>query len=125
MKREEQSDMIGSTREGHIVASEIPWEAAGTGVRRQILGFDRELMLVRVVFEKGSIGYVHKHPHRQVTLVESGVFEVQVGPEKRRLKGGDCFFIPPNVEHGVVAEEDGVLVDVFTPAREDFLTTTR
>lgn len=111
----------GSAREGYVHASEIPWENAGTGVQRQVLGYDAELMLVRVTFEQGSVGYVHKHPHRQVTLVESGVFEVQIGPEKRRLSSGDCYFVPPNVEHGVVAEQAGVLVDVFSPAREDFL----
>jgi len=113
--------MNAPTREGYVRASEIPWEGAGEGVRRKILGFDRELMLVRVQFEKGAVGYVHKHPHRQVSYVESGLFEVQLGAEKKRLGAGDCFFVPPDMEHGVVALESGVLVDVFTPAREDFI----
>jgi len=108
-------------REGHILSGDILWEEVGQGVRRQIMGFDPHLMMVRVEFDKGSIGYVHRHPHRQVTYVTEGTFEVQVGEEKRVLKRGDCFFIPPDIDHGVVALERGTLIDVFTPVREDFI----
>jgi quercetin dioxygenase-like cupin family protein len=107
-----------------IGAEHLPWENVGEGVRRRILGYDAEIMMVCVNFEKGSVGSVHKHPHRQVTLVDEGSFEVQIGLERRVLKSGDSFFVPPDVEHGVVALERGTLIDVFTPAREDFLART-
>jgi quercetin dioxygenase-like cupin family protein len=68
-----------------------------------------------------AVGVLHHHPHRQATLVESGRFEVRIGDETRVLDAGDGFFAVPDVEHGVVALEAGVLVDVFAPAREDFL----
>jgi quercetin dioxygenase-like cupin family protein len=96
-------------------------ETVGGGVQRKILGFDEHMMMTHVAFKKGSIGSVHSHPHRQVTYIESGLFLVQIGSEKKELKGGDCFFIPPDIDHGVVALEDGSLVDVFVPARMDFL----
>ena len=99
----------------------IAWEDQGGGVRRKILGYDPDLMMTVVEFRRGSVGNLHRHPHRQVSFVRSGSFEVQVGAEKHVLKTGDCFFIPPDVEHGVLALEDSCLVDVFTPAREDFL----
>ena len=51
---------------GHIFNSDYEWEDAGEGVRRKILGFDNDLMLVLVEFKKGSEGYVHKHPHKQI-----------------------------------------------------------
>ena len=92
------------------------------GITRQILGHDDRLMLVRVTFEAGAEGYVHHHPHRQVSYVERGIFEVRLGEATTVLKAGDCFFVPPEVPHGVVAKEAGSLLDVFTPAREDFLT---
>jgi quercetin dioxygenase-like cupin family protein len=104
-----------------VESSAVSWETVGEGVRRQILGHDPNLMMVCVKFNKGSIGPVHKHPHRQVTFVEEGSFEVQIGSEKKILKKGDCFFAPSDVDHGVVALEAGTLVDVFTPTREDFL----
>ncbi|RMF21080.1 MAG: cupin domain-containing protein, partial [Bacteroidetes bacterium] len=31
------------------------------------------------------------------------------------------FYVPPNVLHGCVCKKDGVLIDVFSPHREDFL----
>ena len=102
-------------------ADSLPWEEAGEGVRRKILGFDSGLMMVYVEFRQGAVGYVHTHPHRQVTFVAAGTFEVQIGEEKRTLHAGDCYFIPPNVTHGVRTLEEGSLVDVFAPAREDML----
>jgi quercetin dioxygenase-like cupin family protein len=104
-----------------VESGTLAWETVGDGVQRQILGHDPQLMMVCVKFNKGSIGPIHRHPHRQVTFVESGSFEVHIGAEKKVLKAGDCFFVPPDVDHGVVALEVGTLIDVFTPTREDFL----
>ena len=101
--------------------SHTPWETVGEGVRRQILGHGTDLMMVRVDFRKGAVGAVHHHPHRQVTYVVAGSFEAQVNGETQRLGPGDCFFVTADMPHGVVALEDGTLIDVFTPAREDFL----
>lgn len=96
-------------------------ETVGEGVVRKILGYDRDLMMVEVFFKKDGIGYVHTHPHTQVTYVAQGSFDVTIGEEKKVLKKGDCFFIPPQIAHGVVCLEDGLLIDVFTPHREDFI----
>ena len=108
-----------------ITSADEPWEAPADGILRQILGYDDQLMMVRVVFRKGAIGYEHRHPHRQVTLVESGSFEVTIDGEKRALKAGDSYFIPPDVPHGATALEDGVLVDVFAPMREEFVRSRK
>lgn len=97
------------------------WEKAGDGMLRQILGFDGQLMLVRVLFEEGAVGPVHEHHHRQISYVESGAFMVEIDGEKRLLKTGDSFYVPPNVAHGAVAIEKGCLLDIFSPVREDFL----
>jgi quercetin dioxygenase-like cupin family protein len=103
---------------------DVPWETVGDGVRRQVLGYGPDLMMVRVEFESGAIGALHHHPHRQVTYVASGTFEVSVDGRKERLGAGDCFFVAANLVHGVVALERGTLIDVFTPAREDFVPPT-
>lgn len=105
-----------------VRGAEQSWQQMAPGVRRQILGYGPDLMLVRVEFEQGGVGAVHHHPHRQVTYVAAGTFEVMVGDERTRLGPGDCFFAKADVPHGVTAVEAGTLVDVFTPAREDFLT---
>jgi quercetin dioxygenase-like cupin family protein len=105
-----------------IDGSDRGWDDLGGGVSRQVLGYDEALMMVRVRFEAGAVGALHHHPHRQATLVESGRFRVEIADETRELSAGDAFFIPPDVEHGVVAMEAGVLLDVFAPARDDFLS---
>lgn len=91
------------------------------GIRRVILGHDPHLMLVKVWFEKGAIGEVHAHPHTQTTYVVEGVFEVEVDGKKKILRQDDCFYVPPNTDHGAVCLEAGILLDVFSPTREDFL----
>lgn len=104
-----------------LMSLELAWDDLGGGLSRQILGRDTELMLVRVRFEKGSVGVNHSHPHRQVSYIESGAFEVEVDGEKRVLRTGDSFYVPPDADHGAVALEESVIIDVFSPAREDFL----
>jgi quercetin dioxygenase-like cupin family protein len=111
------------TRKGAWFALDeaIEWEPAGNGVRRKVLCYDDRVMAVRVAFEAGAIGALHTHPHIQCTVVESGVFDITISGTTQRLKAGDSFLVPPDAIHGAVAIEPGVLVDVFTPMREDFV----
>lgn len=111
---------IKATKEYHF-GSETPWEQVGEGLKRQIMGYDGKIMLVKVHFEVGAVGILHKHYHSQVTYVESGEFEMTIGDDIRIIRGGDSYYIPPFVMHGCVCRKPGVLIDVFSPAREDFL----
>jgi quercetin dioxygenase-like cupin family protein len=104
-----------------VLQSEAPIEVVATGVKRQVLGHDDGLMMVRVMFAKGATAALHAHPHRQVSYVERGRFEVTVNGTTTIVGPGDCFLVTPDVLHGAVALEDGVLIDVFSPARKDFI----
>ena len=106
-----------------IKDADLTWEQVSPGVRRKIMAYDKQIMLVKAEFIQGGIGPIHDHFHSQVTYVESGVFEVSIGGEAKILRPGDAFYIPPYVPHGAVALEGGVLVDVFSPMREDFMMT--
>ncbi|ANH82885.1 cupin [Niabella ginsenosidivorans] len=99
----------------------ITWEDLGNGVQRQVYGYDDQIMLVKAKFEAGAVGALHQHPHTQVTYVESGVFELTIGDEKKTIKKGDGYYVPPHIVHGCVCKEAGLLIDVFSPHREDFL----
>ena len=101
---------------------DIPWEDVGHGVCRQVFGHDDKLMLVKAKFIAGGIGLPHQHPHSQVTYVESGVFEMTIGEEKRIIKKGDGFYVPPGTMHSCTCLQAGLLIDAFSPHREDFLT---
>jgi len=111
-----------NTEKSFIHAGDIEWETVDNGVERKILGHDDQVMMVHIRFEKGAIGSLHHHFHRQISFVESGSFEVTIDGVKTVLKQGDCFFVAPDLVHGVEALERGTLVDVFTPARKDFIS---
>ena len=97
------------------------WEAAEPGVKRKILNAGDQLMMMEVHFEAGAEGYVHSHPHEQMTYVLRGVFEFVIENEKVVVRAGETIRIPSNARHGVTALEAGALLDAFTPVREDLL----
>ena len=111
---------FGASKE-FLMGDEMEWEVVGEGVQRQIMGYDDKIMLVNVKFNKGGVGPMHEHYHSQVTYVVNGEFELTIGAETKIMKGGDSFYIPPHVMHGAICLKDGVLIDVFSPIREDFM----
>lgn len=100
---------------------ELKWEEPAPGIRRQIMGYDGQLMMVKVEFEKGAVGTVHTHYHSQATYVASGKFELTIGERKANLSVGDGYYVKPDEPHGCVCLEAGVLIDAFSPVRADFL----
>ena len=104
------------------IASETNWEDLGKGIQRQIYGYNDAVMMVKVKFEEGAVGILHQHHHAQVTYVESGVFETTIDDQTKTLVKGDGFYAPPHKTHGVVCKKPGVLIDVFSPHRGDFLS---
>lgn len=104
-----------------VTDDSIGWEDLGGGLKRKIMAYDDNLMLVKVAFEKGGIGVLHSHFHTQMSYVESGEFEITIGDEKKVLGKGDVYYIPPHIVHGALCLADGMLVDVFHPMRADFV----
>ncbi|MEO9969903.1 MAG: cupin domain-containing protein [Hyphomonadaceae bacterium] len=96
-------------------------EDLGGGIYRTLLGHDDKILMAKVWFEEGAVGAVHTHHHSQVTYIISGKFEVEIDGQKRVLEAGGSCFVPSMKLHGSVCLEEGVLLDVFSPAREDFL----
>lgn len=97
------------------------WEVIDDTVKREIVGYDDTMMMVKVHFKTGGIGAIHNHVHTQSTYIADGQFEVTIDGETKLLQKGDSFFIPSNVKHGVVCKEEGILIDIFCPMREDFI----
>ena len=107
--------------EAFALDADIAWEPVGDGFVRKVLTYEGAIMMVRVRFEAGAIGPAHSHPHIQCSLVESGVFDVTIDGVTRQLVAGDSFLVAPDLVHGVTAVEAGILLDVFTPVRRDFV----
>lgn len=116
-----REEFIVSQSEHFSFGSETEIEDLGGGLKRQMLGYNEELMAVKIWFDKGAEGYVHAHRHSQVSYVVDGEFRVNVDGVIKVLKAGDSFFVPPHVDHGAVSPTGGILIDTFSPPREDFL----
>ena len=102
-------------------SSEQAWLTVAPGVQRMIMGYNDDMMMVKVKFEAGAVGDPHYHPHIQSTYIDSGIFEVTIDGKTSVLIQGDTFFVSPSLVHGVVCREAGILIDVFNPCRKDFL----
>ena len=107
--------------EKYILTESMDWEELGGGVSRKFLGWDNQIMMVKVKFEKGAVGSPHHHFHTQTTYCAEGKFEFEIDGEKQIVSAGDGVYIKPNLLHSAVCLEAGILIDVFSPVREDFL----
>jgi len=88
-------------------------------VRRTLTAGDR-MMLVEVTLEDGAIVPTHTHPHEQTGYLVSGRMLFELGAETRELGPGDCWLAPSGEPHQVTALEPCVVVDIFSPPREEY-----
>ena len=99
----------------------IPSERLPDGCLRQMIWGER-LTVCRLRLPKRLVTPVHTHPHEQMTIVEHGPVLFTVGNEQRIVTTGDVLHFPPNMPHGAtMLDEEVILIDVFSPVREDFL----
>ncbi len=104
-----------------LFSEDVEGEKAGEGVVRFVKSYTDEVMVVENRFEKGAVGAMHSHPHTQITYVISGKFEFTIGEEKKVVTAGDTMLKKDGVPHGCVCLEEGILLDIFSPMREDFV----
>ena len=106
----------------YVENKNVPLTDLGGGMVRKVLAYSENLMNVELKFEKGAIGAKHSHPHEQIGYIISGSLLFQEeGKEDKVLVTGDSYYVEPNAVHGVVALEDTMLLDIFTPMRKDFV----
>jgi quercetin dioxygenase-like cupin family protein len=80
-----------------------------------------QMTVARLWLGKGAVVPAHHHVNQQVTMLQSGALEFEMGGERFVLKPGDVLVIPPNLPHRVTAIEESTATDLFTPAREDWI----
>jgi len=97
------------------------WHEISQGVRRRILNHASTGMMVLYRIEAEKVFPLHNHPHAQFGTFVQGSGEFKVGNEMWHMKSGDSYFIPPGVMHEVKTTENCVIIDFFTPEREDYL----
>jgi len=91
------------------------------GLTRKVMAYNDKLFLAEHQMVKGWVGTVHSHPHDQVVYVVRGHLKVTCQGKTFEIRSGDSFVVRGDVEHGASALEDSLVVDVFTPCREDYI----
>ena len=92
------------------------------GLTRRVLAYNEKLFLAEHQMVKGWAGAMHSHPHDQVVYIVRGYLKVNCLGKSFELRTGDTFVVRGGVEHGASAMEDSLVIDVFTPCREDYIT---
>lgn len=101
--------------------SKIPVEKIGEGIERQMV-VGQNAMVCRFRFAPFVITPAHSHPHEQMSLIVQGKVNFILGNEERIVAAGDVLHFPPNFWHGAtMLDEEVILIDIFSPIREDFL----
>jgi quercetin dioxygenase-like cupin family protein len=102
----------------------IPAQRVADGIERQLICGDR-MMVCRLRFAPGVVTAVHSHPHEQITLVERGRVRFTVDGRDYVASPGDVLHFQSGCLHGAtILDEEAVLMDIFSPIREDFLPGT-
>jgi quercetin dioxygenase-like cupin family protein len=78
------------------------------------------LTIARLEMQKGAVVAEHSHVNEQVTMVERGALKFFIEGREQIVRGGEVLTIPPHAPHGVEVLEDSVVVDVFSPPRDDW-----
>jgi quercetin dioxygenase-like cupin family protein len=91
------------------------------GIYHKTLTYGERTSLSEFSLSKGSIIPIHSHPHEQTGYAISGRMFFTIGGERFEAEPGDSWNIPGNVEHSVEVLEDTVVIEVFSPARENYL----
>ena len=104
-----------------VFFKDIEGKTMAPGLVRKVLAYCDAMMCVVNEFEEGAVGAMHSHPHTQITYVAEGRFRFTIGEEVKEVGKGDTLCKRDGVIHGCVCLEKGVLVDFFTPMREDFV----
>ena len=101
--------------------SRVKVEHPAPGIKRQMV-VGQNVMMVRFTFEPFLVTDEHTHPHEQMTMILKGRVKFMISGEERILSAGDVLHFPPHNRHGAtMLDEEVVLIDIFSPIREDFL----
>jgi quercetin dioxygenase-like cupin family protein len=91
------------------------------GITRRVLANSENIMLTEHLLEKGAVLPQHQHPHEQLVYLLSGELLLEINSEKLLMKQGDSVVVPSDAPHKATANEKCCVLDIFAPARTDYL----
>ena len=93
----------------------------GEGLQRQTLVYGERTHLVKFLLSKGSLVPLHNHPHEQTGHLLSGSVKLTIDGTTYDMKEGDSWCIGGDIPHEAEVQEDSVIIEIFSPVREDYL----
>lgn len=101
--------------------NEQRWIDICPGVRRRMLVTGERMYQQIAELDGGSVMPAHQHPHEQILFVVSGKLNVIVDGVPRALRAGESLYLGSNVSHGIETLEDSIVIDTFSPPRDDYI----
>ncbi len=95
------------------------WEKLNDCVERRFFSGER-LTVAQFRLKVGCVVQRHSRPQEQIAIVPEGLLEFEVGGRRFTAAAGDVVHVPLGVEHLAAAVTDAVVVDVFSPHRDDW-----
>jgi quercetin dioxygenase-like cupin family protein len=103
--------------------SEIAAEQINAQVLRQYITAER-VTIARFELKGGGVVPRHAHENEQVSIVLSGALLFRFDGREVTVRSGEVMQIPGNAAHEVVVLEDSLVIDVFSPIRQDWIDKT-
>ena len=97
------------------------WITMVPGIRRRTVAAGEQMMQMLVVLDAGSHLLEHQHPHEQITHLLRGRLRLTIANVPHELVAGQSLCIPGGTLHAADAIEDTLVIDTFSPPREDLL----
>jgi quercetin dioxygenase-like cupin family protein len=97
----------------------IPREQMNELITRQVIHTDT-MTVSRLELRQGAVVPTHSHANEQISMIASGALRFELDGKQLIVRSGELLPIPGNVPHSVVALEDSVAIDIFSPVREDW-----
>ncbi len=105
---------------GYFRLEEQPETMVSPLVKRRLISGENA-MLLRIDLQRGASVETHQHPHEQISYILSGRVEFDLAGYKQIMTAGDVVCVPGNTPHALTVLEDTVILEIFSPPREDFL----
>jgi quercetin dioxygenase-like cupin family protein len=99
------------------------WIEIKPGIRRKVFPPGEQMLSILIDFKEGAFGEEHAHPHEQLGFVVSGKLEMVIDGALHNIAAGQQIHIQGNARHSIKALEDSVVLEIFTPVREDIISS--
>jgi quercetin dioxygenase-like cupin family protein len=107
----------------HYRWADVQNEQINSAIARRFITGD-SVTVGRFELKQGGVVPTHAHANEQISMVLSGVLRFTIDGKDTIVRAGEVMQIPGNAAHGVEVLEDTVVVDVFSPVRQDWIDKT-